>query len=167
MDDSQWIAGCYDRHASALYAYALVMTSTAADAEEVLQTVFEKLIKKPDALQSARDEKAVLMKWVHDAAVDLIRSNTRRRDRNLAWQSDHHSPFASTDDPDADVYQKAVWKALQELPIDQRSVVHLRLWGDCTFDNISTMLGISINTAASRYRYGLDKMRERLRPLYE
>ena len=107
------------------------------------------------------------MKWIHDPAVDLIRSNTRRRDRNLAWQSDHHSPFASTDDPDANAYQNAVWNALQELPIDQRSVVHLRLWSDCTFEMIAAMLDISINTAASRYRYGLDKMRERLRPLYE
>ena len=167
MDNSQWIANCYDKNASALYAYALVMTATAADAEEVLQSVFEKLIKKPEALRSARDEKAVLMKWVHDAAVDLIRSNTRRRDRNLAWQSDHHSPFASTDDPDANAYQNSVWNALQELPIEQRSVVHLRLWSDCTFEVIATMLNISINTAASRYRYGLDKMRERLRPLYE
>jgi DNA-directed RNA polymerase specialized sigma24 family protein len=48
MDDSQWITRCYDKHASALYAYALVVTSTAADAEEVLQTVFEKLVKKPE-----------------------------------------------------------------------------------------------------------------------
>ena len=145
----------------------MVMTSTSADAEEVLQTVFEKLIKKPHALHSARDEKAILMKCIHDTAVDLIRSNTRRRDRNLAWQSDHHVPFVSNDDPDADDYHKAVWNALQELPIDQRSVVHLRLWSDCTFETIATMLNISINTAASRYRYGIDKMRERLRPLYE
>ncbi len=145
----------------------MVMTSTSADAEEVLQTVFEKLIKKPQVLHSARDEKAILMKWIHDTAVDLIRSNTRRRDRNLAWQSDQQVPFVSNDDPDADEYHKAVWNALQELPIDQRSVVHLRLWSDCTFGTIATMLNISINTAGSRYRYGIDKMRQRLRPLYE
>ncbi|MDB4688869.1 hypothetical protein OAH23_00465 [Verrucomicrobia bacterium] len=48
MNDSQWITRCYDKHASALYMYALVVTSTAADAEEVLQTVFEKLVKKPE-----------------------------------------------------------------------------------------------------------------------
>ena len=74
MDVSQQIARCYDTHARALYAHALVMTSDPADAEEVLQNVFARLIRRPEALQSARDDKAVLMKWVHDAAVDLIRS---------------------------------------------------------------------------------------------
>jgi RNA polymerase sigma-70 factor (ECF subfamily) len=36
-----------------------------------------------------------------------------------------------------------------------------------TFDAIATALDMPPNTAASRYRYGLDKLRERLRPLYE
>ena len=52
-------------------------------------------------------------------------------------------------------------------PIDQRAVVHLKLWSGLTFDAIAEMLEIPLNTAASRYRYGLDKLRERLRPLYE
>ena len=36
-----------------------------------------------------------------------------------------------------------------------------------TFEAIAETLGIPLNTAASRYRYGIDKLRERLRPLYE
>lgn len=167
MDVSQDIARCYDTHARALYAHALVMTSDPSDAEEVLQTVFTRLIRKPDALRSARDEKAVLMKWVHDASVDLIRSNARRRDRNENWQAHTFSPFTKTDDPDKDAYAQAVWKALNDLPGDQRSVVHLRLWEGYTFETIASTLNISINTAGSRFRYGIDKMRERLRPLYD
>ena len=36
-----------------------------------------------------------------------------------------------------------------------------------TFAEIGGTIGISLNTAASRYRYGIDKLREALRPLYE
>ena len=36
-----------------------------------------------------------------------------------------------------------------------------------TFDKIAELLDIPLNTAASRYRYGRDKLRERLRPLYD
>jgi len=36
-----------------------------------------------------------------------------------------------------------------------------------TFEQIAAALEVSPNTAASRYRYALDKMRARLRPLYE
>ena len=54
-----------------------------------------------------------------------------------------------------------------ELPSDRRAVVHLKLWVGLTFEAIAELLGIPLNTAASRYRYGLDKLRVRLRPLYE
>jgi RNA polymerase sigma-70 factor (ECF subfamily) len=57
--------------------------------------------------------------------------------------------------------------ALGELPEEQRAVVHLKLWEGLTFEAIAGALDISPNTAASRYRYGLDKLRYRLRPLYE
>jgi RNA polymerase sigma-70 factor (ECF subfamily) len=57
--------------------------------------------------------------------------------------------------------------ALRDLPNEQRAVVHLKLWEGLTFDAIAEALGIPPNTAASRYRYGLDKLRHRLRPFYE
>ena len=50
---------------------------------------------------------------------------------------------------------------------EQRAVAHLKLWGGLTFEEIAAALEIPPNTAASRYRYALDKMRGRLRPLYE
>jgi RNA polymerase sigma-70 factor (ECF subfamily) len=53
------------------------------------------------------------------------------------------------------------------LPAEQREVVHLKLWEGLTFDQIAQLLDIPANTAASRYRYGLDKLRECLRPLYD
>ena len=46
-------------------------------------------------------------------------------------------------------------------------VVHLKLWEGLTFEQIAIALDIPLNTAASRYRYGLDKLRARLRPLYD
>ena len=57
--------------------------------------------------------------------------------------------------------------ALLDLPPDQRAVVSLKLWHGLTFQDIADALDISLNTAASRYRYALDKLRERLRPIYE
>jgi RNA polymerase sigma-70 factor, ECF subfamily len=46
-------------------------------------------------------------------------------------------------------------------------VVHLKLWEELTFEAIAEALGIPANTAASRYRYGIDKLRARLRPFYD
>jgi RNA polymerase sigma-70 factor (ECF subfamily) len=43
----------------------------------------------------------------------------------------------------------------------------LKLWEGLTFEQIAEALDIPANTAASRYRYGLDKLRGLLRPIYE
>jgi RNA polymerase sigma-70 factor, ECF subfamily len=54
----------------------------------------------------------------------------------------------------------ALQSALRVLPEEQREVVVLRIWGQLTFDEIAGVVDISPNTAASRYRYGLMKLKE-------
>jgi RNA polymerase sigma-70 factor (ECF subfamily) len=50
-------------------------------------------------------------------------------------------------------------QALRTLPPEQRELVALKIEGDLTFGEIAVVLGISPNTAASRYRYALEKLR--------
>ena len=52
--------------------------------------------------------------------------------------------------------------AVQALPDDQREVIVLHVWGELTFSQIADVLGISANTAASRYRYAIAKLRDAL-----
>ncbi|HWI56577.1 MAG TPA: sigma-70 family RNA polymerase sigma factor, partial [Bacillota bacterium] len=77
------------------------------------------------------------------------------------------SPFAASTDPDEAAFRTELSAALGELPPEQRAVVHLKLWEGLTFGQIAATLDIPPNTAASRYRYGLDKLRALLRPFYE
>jgi len=49
--------------------------------------------------------------------------------------------------------------ALAELPFEQREIVMLHLHGQMTFQAIAKAMQISTNTAKSRYRYGIDKLR--------
>lgn len=74
--------------------------------------------------------------------------------------------FASGENPDEGAFREALSTALGELPPDQRAALHLKLWEGFTFEQIAKALGIQPNTAASRYRYGIDKLRALLRPLY-
>jgi RNA polymerase sigma-70 factor (ECF subfamily) len=54
---------------------------------------------------------------------------------------------------------------LTELPDEQREITILRVWGQMTLEEAAAVLDISPNTAASRYRYALSKLKERLKPL--
>lgn len=49
------------------------------------------------------------------------------------------------------------------LPPEQREVVFLKVWTGLTFAEIADVLATSANTAASRYRYGIEKLRRDLK----
>lgn len=157
----------YDAHAPALFAFLLNLTRAEATTRDLLQEVFLKLARQPELLKAARDERAFLLRLAHNAAIDSFRrQSTRERNYEALW-AEEAGLFAATDDPDEAEFRRKLTVALGELPPDQRAVVHLKLWDGLTFDTISSLLEIPLNTAASRYIYGLDKLLERLRPLYD
>jgi len=166
MRNQSELGRLYDEHAQALFGFLLNFTRNEEDTHDLLQEVFIKLARQPDLVRTARNERSFLIRLAHNAAIDLIRRRgARERTREALAESS--SPFAPATDPDEQAFRAALAGALEELPPDQRAVVHLKLWERLTFDEIAETLGIPLNTAASRYRYGLDKLRDRLRPLYK
>ncbi|MCX8157867.1 MAG: sigma-70 family RNA polymerase sigma factor [Verrucomicrobiae bacterium] len=157
----------YDEHAQAVFAYALNLTRNEADAHDILQEVFLKLARQPETLAALREPRGYLLRLAHNQTMDLFRRQAVRQNRAEALSSEPETVFAPTADPDEATFRHSLAQALAELPPEQRAVVHLKLWEDMTFETIGAVLGISPNTAASRYRYGLDKLQARLRPLYE
>ena len=157
----------YDEHAQALFAFLLNFTRHEADTRDLLQELFVKLANRPELLDDVRDERAFLLRLAHNLVIDLIRRRGTR-EKNYEQLAGARAPiFAPASEPDERAFREALSAALGEIPSDQRAVVHLKLWGGLTFEQIAALLGIPLNTAASRYRYGLDKLRERLRPLYD
>ena len=157
----------YDAHAPALFAFLINFTRREADARDVLQELFLKLSARPEKLHGVREERAYLLRLAHHLAIDAHR---RRATHEAAVERAAIEPiplFAVSTDPDEAAFRSALAKALAELPPDQRAVVHLKLWEQMTFAEVAEALEIPANTAASRYRYGIDKLQAHLRPLYE
>ncbi len=157
----------YDNHAPALFAFLLNLLRNESDTQDVLQELFIKLARRPALLKDVREERGFLLRLAHNLAIDLMR---RRGTRDRNYDQLAREPmalFAGSKDPDEQTFREKLAEALGELPADQRAVVHLKLWENLTFEAIAEALEILPNTAASRYRYGLDKLRERLRPIYD
>lgn len=167
MANRQDLERWYDEHARAVFALLLNLVRNESDARDLLQEVFVRLANQPERFNAAEDPRAYALRLAHNAAVDLFRRRSRRHEREEAWEAECRSLFAPTEDPDEAAFRNALNEALAELPTEQRAVVHLKLWEGRTFDEIAQMLAIPLNTAASRYRYAVDKLRSRLRPLYE
>jgi RNA polymerase sigma-70 factor (ECF subfamily) len=167
MSRPQSLEELYDQHASALFAFAFNLLRNESDARDVLQEIFIKLAQRPEILAKVTDTRAFLLRLAHNSSVDVMRRQSTRTRNYEELARESIDLFADSSNPDEQVFRENLTAAMAELPPDQRAVVHLKLWERLTFDAIAEMLDISQNTAASRYRYAIDKLRERLRPIYE
>jgi RNA polymerase sigma-70 factor, ECF subfamily len=147
----------YDRFADSLYAVALTVTGSTADAEDAVHDTFLAVWQSHRAMAGVAKLETYLFTSLRRAAVRVVQK--RRRSRHVAIAQ------AGTGSIDRCSLGTSVEldRALQNLPVAQREVIALKIDGGLTFADIAAVLGISANTAASRYRLGLEKMREVLK----
>ncbi|MBM3844925.1 MAG: sigma-70 family RNA polymerase sigma factor [Verrucomicrobia bacterium] len=168
--EADFLTRLYVSHGTALFGFLLQFLRHEADARDVMQDVFCKLAGNPELLNGVREPRAFLIRMAHRQAIDQGRrgdARERGHERAAAEQNDTAPVFQPSEDPDEQAFRDCLTAAMVDLPPDQRAVVHLKLWESMTFESIAETLNISPNTAASRYRYAMDKLRERLRPLYD
>lgn len=149
------IDSLYREHSPALLLFALAITGERSRAQDAVHHVFLKLLERGD-LRRAGDKKAYLFGCVRNA---ILNERKRQARQQLLDDSAWFSP------PDQDYAgEQNLRRALWDLPDDQRQVVALHVWGELTFSQIGNLLDVSSNTAASRYRYALSKLRDSMLP---
>jgi RNA polymerase sigma-70 factor, ECF subfamily len=149
-------AALYDGLGRRMLRVAATMLNSRTEAEDAVQDVFVSLVRARQKLALVRDLEAYVFAALrHAIGQRAVRQKTERRnlDDLAAQQRDHSGQAGAL--PDLD-------KALATLPAEQRQIVALKIDGQLTFAQIGEVLAINPNTAASRYRYALEKMRATL-----
>jgi RNA polymerase sigma-70 factor (ECF subfamily) len=142
----------YRKHGSALLLFATAISGERSRAQDAVHQVFLKLIEDGSLLQAV-EVKAYLFACVRNAVLNDLKA----RHRNVALDYE----CAWFDPPDKDyAAERNLRRAMAALPDDQQQVIVLHVWGELTFPQIGELLDVSANTAASRYRYALAKLRE-------
>ena len=142
----------YDELGPALLAYARSIVGGAGEAEDALQEVFVALMARKSELP--REPRPYLFRAVRNTCL-----NRRRAMARLAPEVD--APPMFLEPAGLPGLARDVEDALAALPEEQRHVVVLRIWAEMTFEEAAHVLEIPANTAASRYRYALEKLRQR------
>ena len=147
-----------DRHAAALVLFARQWVASQADAEDVVQEAFIRFWR---SRAKAADPAAYLYACVRNGARQWQRSGMRRSQREEAAARPEEEPLF-TGTLEQDERRVLIAAALGNLPEGQREVLVMKIWGGLSFPQIALALAIPANTAASRYRYALTKLREAL-----
>ena len=152
----------WDRYANDLLAYLQATLCSMHGAEDALQTVFVKIVRKRHRLAQARNLDAYVFQIARNEAVTLI--SRRKRDQtakpeNESWLMNSENSRELND------WAEPLQTALERLPQKQREVIVMKIYRQKTFLEISRLLGLSQHTVASRYRYGMEKLRTLLENL--
>ena len=150
----------YDTLGSRLYRHILGIMGSVADTEDVFQDLFIRLARNNQKLLKAHNMQAYLFAMARNQAWTAI----RRRGQHTASIDNCLEPVAEENNPRSDSNQiGAALRALKKLPLKQRMIITMKCLEDMTFAEIAHSLNISINTAASRYRYATAKLRKIMR----
>jgi len=152
--DVEALGELYDRYSGLLYQFAVALVRSRDAAEEVVQETFLGLLRSRSGLGSVRDIRSYLLRIVRNEV-------SHRRRRREADASALEVVEAREGLSAGEVLE--VNEALARLPEEQLTVVVLKVWQGMTFAEVADALDIPANTAASRYRYALEKLRQWLR----
>jgi RNA polymerase sigma-70 factor (ECF subfamily) len=148
-----WVAN----HAPKFLLYARQLARCEADAHDLVQeSVVEAWGRQPDGNPPPL---ALVFATIRRRAIDLGRSEDRRNNREsrVAEDADYVWFDSGVEDRERD---RLLQKAMSSISGIYREVVILKVWGELTFAEIAEALDIPANTAASRYRYGLEELRK-------
>lgn len=141
----------YRQHGPALLLFAIAITGERSSAQDAVHHVFARLLER--RLGHVVDAKAYLYRCVRNAVLN----QKKVQERNVTLDED--TPWFDVLNRDS-IEELSLRRGLRALPSEQRQVVVLRVWCGLSYTEIAHLLEISANTAASRYRYALEKLRE-------
>ncbi len=147
----------FAKHGAKLLLFARQQARNPHDAEDLLQEAFVRIWRLYG--HSGEVAPGLVYRAIRRLAIDWARSLDRRKIREQKVVADFPLFESFQSNLEKDERQKALLRAVDRLPKEQKEVLTLKIWGELTFDEIGRTLDISMNTVASRYRYALQKLK--------
>ncbi len=150
----------YRRHNDALYRYLLRRCRHRDTAEDIFQEVWSKIIRARDRYRPTAKFTTFLYHVAHNCFVDHLRRN-QRHEKAAAFDPELQAAPGTCLDEEAErsLARRRLDAALAGLPDEQRDVFLLHEEGHLTLDEIAAVTGVNRETAKSRLRYAVKKLK--------
>ena len=155
------LGGLFDLTSQRLVRYATTITHNQHDAEDAVQAALVKMAKSHAKFCAAKQPWPYLLRMVRNEALQIAR---RKKRWNFSSSLTDLFTRRLVDELEMEETHRAVWSALRSLPGSQAEVVVLKIWEEMTFIQIAEILDVSPDTTASRYRYAMKKLAQKLDP---
>jgi len=153
----------YRRHNDSLYRYLLRCCLDRDSAEDVFQEVWGKIIKSRGNYRRTAKFTTFLYRVAHNCFIDHIRRNKRHLGKTDADPDLFANPADGTElAAEKGLVRDRLEIALTTLPDEQRDVFLLHEEAGLTLDNIALVTGVNRETAKSRLRYAMKKLKAAL-----
>jgi RNA polymerase sigma-70 factor (ECF subfamily) len=149
-DRNERLQGLYEEHGRKLLAYALSITRHRESAEDAVHGAIARLASRP---WLPRRLAPYAYRCVRNAAIDACRRNGRRRETVF-------DAGAVADEPGDAALLPHLESLLERLSPDEREAIVLHAIDGLAFREVAAVRRRSINTVASHYRRGLQKLRQ-------
>jgi len=150
----------YKRHNDAVYRYLLRLCQHRDTAEDIFQEVWGKIVKARASYRPTAKFTTFLYRVAHNCFIDHIRRNKRHK-QTIAIEPDSQPDPGELPEMHAErsLARRRLLDALQQLPDEQRDVFLLREEAGFSLDEIASITGTNRETAKSRLRYAVNKLR--------
>jgi RNA polymerase sigma-70 factor (ECF subfamily) len=159
----------YQRHKGALHRYLLRLCRSPETANDLFQETWSRVIATRQRYEVRAQFNTFLFRIAHNCAIDHFRRSTRQRAGETQDIEDiaEEIPGVEHERPEAQLSEREVCDdfkaALERLPPEQRNVFVLYEESGLTLEEIGDLTGVPMETAKSRLRYALNKLRAALR----
>src|SRR3954470_9608736 len=158
----------YLRHKGPLYRYLQRLSRNPEVANDLYQEVWSKVIASRERYEVKAQFNTFLYRIAHNAAIDYFRRSGRQQEGRMEEVSEleEQLPSSPSEQPDMQASEMQVrasfQRALAELPPEQRDVFLLYEESGLSLEQIGKVTGVAMETAKSRLRYAIGKLRAAL-----
>jgi len=169
--DAKSFEALYQRHEMRVWRYLNRNVRNAAMADDLMQDVWFSVAREAARYQPSARFSTWLFTIAHNRMVDVIRAGRPQVSLEVLESKDDPAISQLIDDPRraphagavAHEQARALNRAVEALPEEQREAFLLHVEGELTVDEIATITACSFETAKSRLRYARSKLRELLK----
>lgn len=159
-DRAAMLGGCIESCQDALYRYAFFRTGSADDAKDIVQQLFLRLYDSGRDLSDVGNARAYLFRSLSNMCSDLS-----RKARPPATPLTEPEPACAAESDEEELMREyeRISRIMEGIPQQQAEAIRMKTLAGMSFVEIGDALGLPVTTVKSRFKYGVEKIRSKIR----